>query len=380
MKVDEGRDRLMSDEFRDVIGRFASGVTVITTVQDDIPLGATASAVSSLSLEPPMLLICMNRESSTGQAVAAAGHFAVNILDEDQADVALLFARKGEKFSTVSTTPGERGDPLIDRALATIECSVVEVVPGGTHWVFIAEVERASARHGSPLAYFRGQFGRLQLAQDETAFDILKSRIVNRELPIGVPLSLDDLASELDTPRGSVYHALARLTGEGLVTRNDEGRFIARPFSRKAVESGLRARHAILLGVAMLTSGTLTDEEQLELRRRLDAFTPTDGDRVRSYPEWRENLVEFQRFLIGHVGGDALAEAFARTNVAAMIATRLGEATEAGEVHASFHAAYAELVGACEANDTETAQLAIRRIVELAQEMADVAFGTQDEI
>src|SRR5437588_9265131 len=89
------RDRLGADEFRDVIGRFASGVTVITTWHGGTPFGTTASAVSSLSLEPPMLLICMNKESSTGAAVARTRHFAVNILGEDQPDLAVHFASKG---------------------------------------------------------------------------------------------------------------------------------------------------------------------------------------------------------------------------------------------------------------------------------------------
>src|ERR1700674_171452 len=94
---------LTPEEFRDVIGRFASGVTVITTVHDGIPYGTTASAVRSLSLEPPMLLICMNQQSSTGQAIAAAGHFAVNILAEEQPDAAARFATKSpDKFHGIA--------------------------------------------------------------------------------------------------------------------------------------------------------------------------------------------------------------------------------------------------------------------------------------
>lgn len=156
---DPGLRSLPSDRFRDVIGHFASGVSVITALQDGRAFGTTASAVTSLSLEPPMVLICMNRTSETGRAISATGRFAINILSEDQHDAARRFAGKGDdKFAGVATTPGAWGEPLIDDALATLECRVVEDTTGGTHWVFLAEVDHASSRPGTPLAYFRGQF------------------------------------------------------------------------------------------------------------------------------------------------------------------------------------------------------------------------------
>src|SRR6478735_2406666 len=132
---------LSSDEFRDVISHFASGVTVITAVSDGRAYGTTASAVTSLSLEPPMLLICMNKQSETGRAVAAARRFGVNILAADQLDLAERFARKGgDKFAGVPVSDGQWGEPLFDAALATLECNVSEETSGGTHFVFLAEV------------------------------------------------------------------------------------------------------------------------------------------------------------------------------------------------------------------------------------------------
>jgi flavin reductase (DIM6/NTAB) family NADH-FMN oxidoreductase RutF len=159
---------LHPEAFRHVIGHFASGVTVITTRDGEVPLGTTASALSSLSLEPPTLLVCMNTASITGQAIAASGGFAVNILSEDQKEAALTFARKGEdKFRSISWTPGATGMPLLSGALATLECRVLEQVSGGTHSVFVARVEEAAAHAGAPLAYFRGRFAQLSLVQDE---------------------------------------------------------------------------------------------------------------------------------------------------------------------------------------------------------------------
>jgi 4-nitrophenol 2-monooxygenase / 4-nitrocatechol 4-monooxygenase, reductase component len=159
---------LEPSEFRNVIGHFASGVTVITTTADGQRHGTTASAVASLALEPPMLLVCMNRESATGVAMASAGAFAVNILGEEHGELAIRFARKGpDKFEGVEIAEGQRGQPLLAGAIAHLECRVTEQVVAGTHVVFIAEVEAATAQVGAPpLAYYRGRFGRLEIAED----------------------------------------------------------------------------------------------------------------------------------------------------------------------------------------------------------------------
>jgi flavin reductase (DIM6/NTAB) family NADH-FMN oxidoreductase RutF len=159
---------LTPDEFREVISHFASGVTVITALHDGRAYGTTASAVTSLSLEPPMLLVCMNKQSETGRAVAQSKRFGVNILGVGQVDLAERFATKGgDKFDGVPVTPGKWGEPLFDEALATLECRVAEETTGGTHYVFLAEVENGSARGGAPLAYFKGEFGRLELTRDQ---------------------------------------------------------------------------------------------------------------------------------------------------------------------------------------------------------------------
>jgi flavin reductase (DIM6/NTAB) family NADH-FMN oxidoreductase RutF len=109
-----------------------------------------------------MLLVCLNRDSVTGRGIQRSGAFAVNILRVGQEDLALHFARKGEgKFAEVPFALGAYGQPLLADALAHLECRVTEEVTAGTHSVFLAEVETAGARSGTPLAYFRGRFGRL---------------------------------------------------------------------------------------------------------------------------------------------------------------------------------------------------------------------------
>jgi flavin reductase (DIM6/NTAB) family NADH-FMN oxidoreductase RutF len=153
-------ERCDEQVFRDVIGHFTTGVTIVTARHDGVDYGVTVSAVSSLSLEPPMLLVCLNRVSRTQGAVDRQGAFAVNILGAGQADLARRFATNSDdKFDGLRTGYGDLGHPLLEDALAHVECRVVERAVGGTHTVFLAEVVRAERFEGEPLVYYRGQFG-----------------------------------------------------------------------------------------------------------------------------------------------------------------------------------------------------------------------------
>ena len=147
--------------FRTTIGHFASGVAVITTLAGGRRFGTTASAVSSVSLEPPTLLVCLNRTSETGQAVLASGVFAVNVLSAGQQDLAKRFASKGaDKFGDVDVHDSSRGLPYLNQAVAHLQCRVTGTAGAGTHTIFIAEVDDAVTAPLAPLAYFRGRFGR----------------------------------------------------------------------------------------------------------------------------------------------------------------------------------------------------------------------------
>ena len=203
------------DVFRNVIGHFASGVTVITARGDDKDHGMTASAVTSLSMDPPMLLVCINDRNPTAHAVSASGAFAVNILAESQADLAEQFGRPGDdKFSGVDKRYGCLGEPVLGEALAHLECRVEEEVRGGTHRVFLSRVVHADARDGAPLTYFRGTFGRFQQAQDEALYEDLRALVLSRDTAIGERLALDDLAARLQRrPRRHLPRAHPALVG-----------------------------------------------------------------------------------------------------------------------------------------------------------------------
>jgi 4-nitrophenol 2-monooxygenase / 4-nitrocatechol 4-monooxygenase, reductase component len=150
--------------FRDVIGHFPSGVTIVTAREDDVDYGVTVSAVASLSLEPPMLLACLNQISRTKAVIERTGMFAVNVLTEQQEELAARFAtNRDDKFKGLDVRNGTLAVPLLPDALAHVECRVVDTAVGGTHTVFLAEVERAERFKGAPLAHFRGKYTRLAL-------------------------------------------------------------------------------------------------------------------------------------------------------------------------------------------------------------------------
>jgi flavin reductase (DIM6/NTAB) family NADH-FMN oxidoreductase RutF len=156
--------------FRETIGHFASGVTIITARHDGTDFGVTANAVTSVSLEPAMLLVCLNHKSRTQAAVSQSRAFSVNILEESQGDLAVRFATSvSGKFDGVELRHGDLGSPLLLGALAHLECWVMEEVWAGTHVVYLGGVHRAEFFPGEPLAYFRGRFGQLELDQNVPA-------------------------------------------------------------------------------------------------------------------------------------------------------------------------------------------------------------------
>jgi len=149
-------------QFKLAMSHFASGVTIVTTEHDGKPFGMTVAAFSSLSLRPPLVLVCIEKSVRTHEAIAAAGKFAVSILSDGQAEVSNRFASRSEdKFTGVATRRGESGMPLIDGALCTIECTLREHFPGGDHSIFIGEVVGIATSEGAPLVYYRSGYRQL---------------------------------------------------------------------------------------------------------------------------------------------------------------------------------------------------------------------------
>ncbi len=150
---------ITQEKFRDVMGHFATGVTVVTTRGSaGEPLGLTVNAFTSVSLEPLLVLVCIHRRATAHDPLLENGIFAVNILDYEQAAVALRFAAKDarERFRDFKLVDGPMGSPLLPAALGWLECQVEKVHPGGDHSIIVAEVLACEAREGSPLLFFRG--------------------------------------------------------------------------------------------------------------------------------------------------------------------------------------------------------------------------------
>ncbi len=150
------------DEFRRVLGHFASGVTVVTVAHENSLYGITVSSFTSLSLNPPLVLICIDKRVITHAVLEQAGSFAVNILAEDGEHLSRHFAsREQDKFRGIAFHTGITGAPLLDDVLATIECRIVQQADGGDHTIFMGEVLVGSTRSGKPLIYFRSGYHEL---------------------------------------------------------------------------------------------------------------------------------------------------------------------------------------------------------------------------
>lgn len=150
---------------RDALGTFATGVTVVTTLSPDgEPVGLTANSFTSVSLDPPLLLVCPARSATTTSALEVCEHFAINVLEVGQEQLSTLFATKGtDRFTDTGFETWEHDVPILRDSLASFECRKHALYDGGDHLILVGEITRARyATHGEPLLYFRSRYTRLQ--------------------------------------------------------------------------------------------------------------------------------------------------------------------------------------------------------------------------
>lgn len=164
-EISDGTATFDSAKYRQVLGHFPTGVTVITATSDGHPIGFAVGSFASLSLEPPQVLFCAGKSSSTWPRIHEVGSFCANILADDQEDVCRVFASKADdKFAEIGWKRSGNGSPLIHGALAYIDCTIADVVPSGDHDVVIGEVTDLDVMHeGGPLVFFRGGYGRFSV-------------------------------------------------------------------------------------------------------------------------------------------------------------------------------------------------------------------------
>jgi flavin reductase (DIM6/NTAB) family NADH-FMN oxidoreductase RutF len=155
---------LNGEHFRRACGRFATGITVVTTLDHEgNPHGMTANSFTSVSLDPPLVLVCVDFRAKILLTLRKAERLGINVLSEGQRELSQAFARRGEnRFDGVDWHAGESGVPLLPGALAWLECALQNVVDAGDHAVLIARVHRAAYHEGRPLLYFASDYGHLR--------------------------------------------------------------------------------------------------------------------------------------------------------------------------------------------------------------------------
>ncbi|HET7710420.1 MAG TPA: flavin reductase family protein [Thermoanaerobaculia bacterium] len=150
---------LSESDFKLAMSHFASGVTVVATETDGQKYGMTVASFASLSLRPPLVLVCIEKSVKTHDAIVAARKFGISVLTKDQADLSNRFAsRSDDKFAGVALQDGSLGVPLLADALATIECSLYDQLSGGDHSIFVGQVEAVTTASHEPLVYYRSAY------------------------------------------------------------------------------------------------------------------------------------------------------------------------------------------------------------------------------
>ncbi|NNM05157.1 MAG: flavin reductase family protein [Gemmatimonadetes bacterium] len=147
------------EKFRWVMGHFATGVTVVASrTPGGEAVGLTVNAFTSVSLDPPLVLVCLHKDAEGHDPILQAGHFGVSFLTGGQGNMALTFSQADpeDRFKDLSVKDGPLGSPLVDGALAWVDCKVMDVFPGGDHSIVVGQVEACDAGDGDPLMFFRG--------------------------------------------------------------------------------------------------------------------------------------------------------------------------------------------------------------------------------
>jgi 3-hydroxy-9,10-secoandrosta-1,3,5(10)-triene-9,17-dione monooxygenase reductase component len=151
--------------YRTVLGHFATGVVIVTAIDDGEPVGMACNSFTSVSLEPPLVLFCAAKNSSTWPRIETSGKWAANILDEDGEEVCRLFAQKGaDRFARIAYTPGRTGSPILEDALAFVDCETIDKHDAGDHVIIVGRVVELGYQHeGKPLLFYRGGYGRYEI-------------------------------------------------------------------------------------------------------------------------------------------------------------------------------------------------------------------------
>lgn len=155
-------------ELRNALGHFASGITIVTTVHEDVTYGMTVNAFVPVSLDPPLVLVAADNNTRWHEKVSQSGRYGVSVLSEEQGKISDHFAGRERREDIEISFMWQDGMPLIEGAVAHFVCRVVDPHPAGDHTLYIAEVEYLNYRSGDPLLFYTGEYGNLEVW--ETSF------------------------------------------------------------------------------------------------------------------------------------------------------------------------------------------------------------------
>jgi flavin reductase (DIM6/NTAB) family NADH-FMN oxidoreductase RutF len=256
-------------EFRRALGAFVTGVTVVTTVQPDgSPRGFTANSFTSVSLDPPLILVCIAKTASSYSIFSQTRHFAVSVLAEDQKAVSGVFASKAaDKFSQVAWHARTTGAPVMDGAAASFDCVTHEVIDAGDHIILIGRVVDFIHTASSPLGYCRGAYVNFSLSLDALAAAGPRARV-------GAILEHRDGLVLLDTP-----HGLQLPTGSKLEPESDSA-----SLHGALAKLGIKAHLDFLFAVFEAGSGPSAGVHIYYRGRVKNDITPQSGGPIRIVP------------------------------------------------------------------------------------------------
>jgi flavin reductase (DIM6/NTAB) family NADH-FMN oxidoreductase RutF/pimeloyl-ACP methyl ester carboxylesterase len=250
-----------SGEFRRALGSFLTGVTIVTTVSaEGEPRGFTANSFASVSLEPPLVLVCIAKKALGHSAFSTSKGFAINILSESQKAQSGIFASKAaDKFATVTWQPGQSGNPLIDGSVAVFDCAMHKLVDAGDHSILIGRVRDFSHNGAQPLGYCRGTYVTPGLSQEALA-------AAPHGTEVGAILENEGRVLFFETPDG--FHELP--AGRGLGSPKDAGS-LKGCLAAKAVDAQLGFLFAVWDDAA--------DPSRSHVYYRGSVTAPSPGDR-----------------------------------------------------------------------------------------------------
>ena len=358
-----------ADLFRHVVGHLASGVTVVTTRFAERDHGMTASSVTSLSMDPPMMLACVNNGVPTATAIERSGRYTINVLAQAHGDLAYQFASpRPDKFEGVAIQRGIAEVPMLAESIASLECEVTEQVVGGTHSIFLGHVLSATAREGSPLTYFRGGFGRFEFERNDGAYEQARDMVLSRVFGAGETITVDHLADVLDGDRARAFYALTRLAADGLVLRDPERGYVVAAFDVRTSDQTFEARLAIELGVIDGVVGR-TDPVSMQLARtQLDRMSRClVADQFVDFHGYLDANYAFHEAIVALSGNQLLTAAFASLSIKNVMSRSFGITAQSS---AAFLTVQRELLEALENDDGPAARAAARSYCELAKARA----------